>query len=98
MISTIYARVFATPVSFPEKLRLRFEILDEHSGEPLPHLWRASLSAWPVVQTEFALDGAFAKTCEDQLANGITTLIAEPRECIGEWDEGPDSYHVVMEL
>jgi hypothetical protein len=98
MISSIYARVFAIPVSFPEKLRLSFEILDERSGELLAHLNLAFLSPWPDVQTEFVLDEAFAKRCEDQLANGVTTLIAEPRKCTGEWDEGPEAYHVAVEL
>jgi hypothetical protein len=98
MISSIYARVFAVPVSFPEKLELRFEVVDEHSGERLAHLGGAALSSWPDVRRDFALEEGFAKRCEDQLANGITALIAEPRECIGEWDEGPDSYHVIMEL
>jgi hypothetical protein len=81
MISTTYARVLAIPVSFPQKPKLRFEAVDQDTGEDLGVLAPQRLYSWDEVKREFPMNEVIVEKCQNQCTRGEAGLVSERRKC-----------------
>ena|ERR1039458_5679991 len=86
----IYARVVAKPVNFPSELKLRYETLDEGSGEPIavfgPPYGSPDYCSWEDIQRRFSIGSAFASECEVLLRQGKNAMIAQAQQWEGDWE------------
>jgi hypothetical protein len=96
MIETIYARVVAIPVNFPEELDIHYQTLDRATGENVAVFGSPRRFTWEEVKRKFSIGEARALACEGQLRQGVTALVAEAREWEGDWNLKTtfESYHV----
>lgn len=85
METTIFARVVAKPISFPEDIEMLYHCLDEReflTGES----YRGAHFGWDEVQRRFCIDADHAKECEGVLLRGDPAFLGN-REVIIEADE-----------
>ena len=88
----IYARVVAKPVNFPSELELRYEMLNEGSGEPIavfgsPH-GSPRYCSWEDIRRRFSIGNALASECEVLLRHGKNAMIAPAQQWEGDWESG----------
>ena len=88
----IYARVVAVPVNFPSELELRYETLDEETGEPIAVFGSPAGSpdyySWEDLRRKFSIGEALASECEALLRQGENALIAQAQEWEDDWEPG----------
>ncbi|MGH9596060.1 MAG: hypothetical protein ACRD3K_04590 [Edaphobacter sp.] len=85
MKTSIYARVAAQPISFPDVIEMRYTCLDDED-RPTDEHYRGIFLTWLQVQQRFWMDAVYAKECEAYFANGETVFIGN-RHLIGKFFE-----------
>jgi hypothetical protein len=83
MKKTIFARVAAKPINFPERLEVILHGLDELEILIGPKYSGVFLS-WEEVQRNYWLSADFAKECEVDLRNGETRFLGNKHVTIDE--------------
>jgi hypothetical protein len=84
-MNSIYARVVAIPVNFPEELDIHYHTLCRECGENVAVFGSPRRFSWEEVKRRFSIGEARALECEGQLRQGATAFIAEAREWEGDW-------------
>lgn len=71
---TIFARVVAKPINFPDDLKMLYHCLDER-GCLTGKLYDDAHFRWDQVKRNFDLDPKFAKECEQFLSAGESIFL-----------------------
>jgi hypothetical protein len=82
---TIFARVVAKPISFPDDIEMHYHRLNEH-GSLTGESYSGVHFPWDDVQRRFLVDINYAKECEGFFSSGEAAFLGN-REVIIKVDE-----------
>lgn len=82
---TIYARVVAKPINFPDDIEMLYHGLDEN-GRLTGKDYLGVHFTWEDVQRRFWIDANYAQECEGYFRNGDSALLGN-KEVIIDVDE-----------
>jgi len=94
MKKTIYARVVAKAISFPDQIEIQYQPVDKSGNMVGTGIYRQGPYSWEQVKRRFWIDEAYASECEGYFGQGQAALIQRPRDLDGEWLEPGDPGHV----
>jgi len=83
--TTIFARVVAKPISFPNDIKMLYHCLDEQE-RPTGESRDGEHITWEEVQRRFLIDADFAKKCEGYFGKGESAFLGN-RKVILEVDD-----------
>src|SRR5271170_6672230 len=90
MKTSIYARVVAKSIAFPEQIEIQFQPVDELGNGLGFHYKDDRLYRWNDVMRKFLIGAAYAIECEGFFEQGSAALIARPQVFEGQWPEPGD--------
>jgi hypothetical protein len=89
MKTSIYARVAAKAINFPDDIELFYHCLDEQN-QPTGEGYRGLHFTWDEVRLRYLIDAEYAKECEGIFRDGHAAFIGN-RDLVGKFG-GPDEH------
>ena len=89
MKKTIYAKVVAKALSFPDLIEIQFQPVHPDERPLGTTIYKDGPYSWETVKRKFWIDEPYAAECEKLFEQGFAALIRRPCECEceGDWPE-----------
>lgn len=87
MKKTIHAQVVAKALSFPDRIEIQYQPVDEWGRRTGQSFYKEGPYSWEKVKLKFWLDEAYASECEGYFSQGSAALILRARDLEGDWIE-----------
>jgi hypothetical protein len=93
MRKTIHAQIGARAISFPDRIEIQYQPVDEHGNRVDNSFYWAGPYTWQQVKFRFFLGEGYASECEQYFAKGSAALLQRARdiEIEGNWVDPGDS-------
>jgi hypothetical protein len=87
MISSKRVLTVAKAVSFPDRIEVQFQPVDELGQRIGTSCYRGRLLTWEQVQNRFGIDAAYAEECEGYFREGQAAIIQRASVIEADWIE-----------